>query len=69
MTLAEIKRTVLENSVPHGSRIKGSEIIVELNESMVQEIMKVLLEDKSKIVKIRGNGHRDHRSFLEINNG
>lgn len=60
---------MLENSVPHGSRIKGREIIVELNDITVQEIIKVLLVEKSNIVNIRGKGHKDHRSFLEINNG
>lgn len=44
ITLAEMKSTVLENNTPHGSRIKGREIVVELNERSVQEMIKVLLE-------------------------
>jgi hypothetical protein len=46
-TLAEIKITTLENKAPHGSQIKGKEILVALNENSFHEInMSLLLENR-----------------------
>ena len=64
--MAEIKRTVLLNKHPQGSRIRGIEINDELILKIVQLIkIKKLLENKYRD-KSNGIGNKDHKSLLAL---